>query len=192
MRIEVDRVENPRFASNVSGTLALELWALPFEYAGGAFQGFPLSGGAFDGFGGNRFVAEASFDLPFVAPPPGSWQLVLMLREWTPLGFVTRDFRNFATPFQVESPAPAAPPEAEAGPVAPVAPARIAKPAVKAAPAVAAAPEGRCRPGGRHRPRPRGRQTHFESEKKVPKVQKRLPPGKPLRSTRRRWTNWPE
>jgi DNA uptake protein ComE-like DNA-binding protein len=46
-----------------------------------------------------------------------------MLREWTPLGFVTRDFRNFPTPFQVESPAPTPRADAKATPAVAPAPA---------------------------------------------------------------------
>jgi DNA uptake protein ComE-like DNA-binding protein len=154
VQLEVERVENPRFESNLSGTLALELWALPFAYEGGAFQGFPLAGVAFDAIGGNRFVADASFDLTFVAPPAGSWQLVLMLREWTPVGFVTRDFRNFNVPFLVESPAPAVAlaPAPAAQPEAKIASAPVAPPAPKAAPAIAAAPAPAAKPEAKATP----------------------------------------
>lgn len=111
--VEAQGIENPREASNFSGTLALELWALTAPYAGGSFQGTPLAGVAFDALAGQCYYANQAFDLPFTPPPAGSWNLVLMLREWTALGFVTRDYVNFAQPFTVqeeasEKPAPVA------------------------------------------------------------------------------------
>jgi competence ComEA-like helix-hairpin-helix protein len=108
---EVERIENPRGAANRSGTLALELWALKSEFRGGHFQGTPLAGVAFDALSGQCEYRQCAFDLPFVAPPGGSWNLVLMLREWTAAGFVTRDFVSFARPYTVSAPvvAPAAP-----------------------------------------------------------------------------------
>jgi DNA uptake protein ComE-like DNA-binding protein len=100
-RVEIlaQRIENPRSADNLSGTLALELWALTTRYQGGAFQGVPLAGAAFDALAGQMAYHPRSFYLPFTAPPAGTWNLALMLREWTPAGFTTRDFVNFDQPY---------------------------------------------------------------------------------------------
>jgi competence ComEA-like helix-hairpin-helix protein len=104
MTLEVERIENPRDAANVSGTLALELWALNEPYRGGRFQGAPLAGVALDPLAGQFEYRHRSFELPFTPPPAGVWNLVLMLREWTANGYVTRDFTNFALPLTVAAP----------------------------------------------------------------------------------------
>lgn len=102
--LEAEQIENPREAANRSGTLALELWALQGEYRGGNFQGSPLAGVAFDGLSGQHEYRQSAFELPFVPPAVGSWNLVLMLREWTAAGFITRDYVNFAEPYTVAAP----------------------------------------------------------------------------------------
>jgi len=101
-RIENDRVHinvgsifNPRSADNLSGTLAIELWALSEPYAGGAFAGVKLAGANFGQVFGQTESAIREFDLSFSEPPVGVWNYVLMLREWTEAGFITRDFVNF-------------------------------------------------------------------------------------------------
>jgi hypothetical protein len=99
VQISVDRVENPRPSSNGSGTLSLELWALPGPFAGGRFQGRHLTGVEIGSVDGGCELALQPIDLAFTPPPAGEWQIVLMLREWTAGGFVTRDYTNFATPF---------------------------------------------------------------------------------------------
>jgi hypothetical protein len=98
-RISVERVENPREAANRSGTLSLELWALPVPFTGGAFQGHHLAGVEIGPINGQCDLALESIDLAFIPPPPGEWHVVLMLREWTTGGYVTRDFTNFPTRF---------------------------------------------------------------------------------------------
>ena len=103
--IDVERIENPRDAANLSGTLALELWALANAYRGGAFNGVPLAGVAFDSLSGQCEYRQRTFNLPFTQPPVGTWNLVLMLREWTGSGYVTRDYTNFSVPMTVEAPA---------------------------------------------------------------------------------------
>jgi len=108
VQINVERIVNPREATNTSGTLALELWALPKPFEGGRFTGIPLAGVAFDPLQGQHEYIQRSFDLPFVPPTTGTWHVVMMLREWTAAGYVTRDFTNFKVPMSVEAPAPVA------------------------------------------------------------------------------------
>jgi hypothetical protein len=124
VRLSVERIENPREAANCSGTLALELWALAAPYAGGAFQGAHLAGVSIGSLSGQAESGTTSFDLPFFSPPAGDWHFVLMLREWTPAGYVTRDFTNFSAPVNYPSPCLSTPPksgETEAAQVKPVA-----------------------------------------------------------------------
>src|SRR5580658_1839166 len=84
VQISVERVENPRPAGNRSGTLSLELWALPAPFAGGRFQGRHLAGVEIGSVHGRSERALQPVDLAFTPPPAGTWQIVLMLREWTP------------------------------------------------------------------------------------------------------------
>jgi len=116
--LSAERIENPRGTENLSGSLSLELWALADAYLGGAFQGQPLAGVSLDPLAGQWEYRDRSFMVPFASPATGKWNLVLMLREWTTAGFVTRDYVNFNQPFvqseprQPESPVavPALPP----------------------------------------------------------------------------------
>ncbi len=135
VQISVGRIQNPRATSNRSGNLSLELWALSVPFAGGRFHGHHLAGVEIGSVNGESELVLQPIDLAFTPPPAGRWQIVLMLREWTATGFVTRDFTNFANAFVVAEPVM----EKAPAPVAekPVVPA-VEKPA---APVVATAPE---------------------------------------------------
>ena len=119
MTIEVESIRNPRAAGNLSGTLALELWALDAPYAGANWSGTPVASlviGRLDGQASleqNRFAVHA-------APWPADSELTLMLREWTPAGYVTRDYRRLEQPALTTpepEPVPAAEPAQESVPV---------------------------------------------------------------------------
>ena len=150
VQITVDRVENLRESDNRSGTLALELWALPSSYAGGQFEGEHLAGVEIGTIAGQSDLALSPIDLDFHAPSAGTWQVVLMLREWTAIGFVTRDFVNFGVHYVVTAPAVEETPAAVAKPapaavapvavVSPAASATVAAPVAKTAPAAVVTP----------------------------------------------------
>ena len=104
IELTVDAIQNPRDPANMSGTLSLELWALTTPYAGGTFDGIPLAGvviGSLPGQGQQLDLRTTAHRTP---TPPGSWSLVLMLREWTLAGYVTRDYANFETLYTGEAP----------------------------------------------------------------------------------------
>lgn len=100
--LEAEQIENPRPQHTLSGTLALELWALPNPYEGGSFRGIPLAGVAFDPIPGASATHSRSFDLPCASLPEGQWHLTLMLREWTLGGFQTRDYSVFPVALKIE------------------------------------------------------------------------------------------
>lgn len=137
---DIARIENPRDADNVSGTLALELWSLDSPYTGGAWTGIPVASvvlGTLNGqteWTGSRFTTHAG-------PLPESGHLTLMLREWTPAGYVTRDYRALARPsIAPAAKATASPKVAEAKPsqaAAASTPAKKAPASAKPAPASA-------------------------------------------------------
>jgi hypothetical protein len=103
LRLALDGINNPRAAGELSGTLALELWALERPYDGGPFQGQPLGSLTLGRLGGQQQWRQLSpsWRWPDTAPlavPKG--QLTLMLREWTPAAYVTRDWRTLDWPRQ--------------------------------------------------------------------------------------------
>lgn len=130
--LQIERITNPRDALNVSGTLAFELWALTTPYEGGDFFGEALAGVAIGTLGGQQSWADLRYELPLTLPATGTWTIVLMLREWTGIGYTTRAFINFATPVTlplVTAAAPVAPEPVTSPmvtpPAAPVAPATL-------------------------------------------------------------------
>jgi hypothetical protein len=93
--LEIERIHNPRDLNNLSGTLSLELWALSEPYVVGDFAGHALAGVSVGTLAGSEIWRNCSYDLEMSSPPPGTYTLVLMLREWTENGYVTRDHSNF-------------------------------------------------------------------------------------------------
>lgn len=90
----IDAIANPREFDNRSGSLSLELWALNAPYQGGAFSGFRLAGTELGTLDGQCEWRDCNFNLDLAQPPVGEWALVLMLREWTLAGYITRDYRQ--------------------------------------------------------------------------------------------------
>lgn len=95
-------INNPRDAGDLSGTLSVEIWALKQAYMGGEFEGVALAGTCIGELKGQHFLTNCHYELLFQEPPAGTWQLTLMLREWTENGFITRDHVNFDLPYTVE------------------------------------------------------------------------------------------
>jgi len=93
--LAIDAIANPRAADNVSGTLVLEVWALDAPYAGGSWTGSPVASLILGVLGGDSEWTACRYNVPAALPVDGA-ALTVMLREWTPAGYVTRDYRNFA------------------------------------------------------------------------------------------------
>lgn len=96
--VSVDTILNPREIDNLSGTLSLELWAMAAPYAGGAFSGFCCGAANLGQLQGQACWAPVTVTMPLSELPDGEWILVLMLREWSAQGAVTRDYCNFSYP----------------------------------------------------------------------------------------------
>ena len=90
--LQIETIENPRAADNLSGTLALEVWSLDTPYAGGDWSGHPLASVVLGSLDGQNSWRNCSY-LSHAAPLPAEGYLTLMLREWTAAGYVTRDCR---------------------------------------------------------------------------------------------------
>ena len=99
--INIDAITNDRPVGDISGTLAIELWALKQPYSGGDFSGECLAASEIGEVLGQHYLANCHLVLNFREPAVGSWHLCLMLREWTANGYVTRDQINFDHPYTV-------------------------------------------------------------------------------------------
>lgn len=98
LHISLQCLENPRPADNLSGTLALELWVLESAYTGGSdWRGMPVASVVLGTLGGQQSWHDWRVGT-HAAPMPADGYLTLMLREWTPSGYVTRDYRSLARP----------------------------------------------------------------------------------------------
>jgi hypothetical protein len=111
--LAVEAIENPRADDNLSGTLALELWALDAPYDGGSWQGIPVASVIVGVLGGGQQLDDCRFVVP-AAAPEGPGVLTLMLREWGPLGYVTRDYCNLTLETPAKEEPKAAPGKTEA------------------------------------------------------------------------------
>jgi len=95
-----DRVENPRPVDNLSGSLALELWATSRPYGGDPIEGVLLARADLGQIEGQSWLGSIEHRVELSHPPDGHWRLLLALREWTAAGDVTRDLRTFDVPFR--------------------------------------------------------------------------------------------
>lgn len=136
--LTIDAIANPRDNDNLSGTLSLEVWALDAPYAGGSWTGSPVATVILGELAGGAAWSECQYNVPAAMPVAGA-ALTVMLREWTPAGYVTRDYRNFAAvPAKVEAVVKAKP-ATKAKPAAKPKAVAAAKPAVAAKAPVAEA-----------------------------------------------------
>lgn len=99
MIIDIGQISNCREADNLSGSLAVEAWALKQPYHGGGFTGFVLAGTTIGELQGQHYLQDCRYDLIFREPPPGTWIFALMLREWNGIEYITRDYVNFELPW---------------------------------------------------------------------------------------------
>jgi hypothetical protein len=105
--LRIESVENPRSSENLSGTLALEVWGLEEPYNGGPFSGASLAGVEIGRLPGGARSDAVEHTLTLAATSTPYPHCVLMLREWTATGYVTRDFRALSLEQGLESPPPA-------------------------------------------------------------------------------------
>jgi DNA uptake protein ComE-like DNA-binding protein len=143
--LHVEQVFNPRSADNLSGSLSLQLWSVDKPYAGGELNGTLLATRELGQVRGQESITvQDELRSVLTRAVGGASHLVLALCEWTALGYLARDYCNFAEPQRAaavgERPEAAAssvsaPSKVLAAPsVAAQAPAKVAA----AAPAVAA------------------------------------------------------
>jgi hypothetical protein len=87
-------------SAGTTGTLRLELWALPAPYAGGSFTGYKLAEYSPGFLNGGYEFNNISVSVPFSYPPNGTYALTMFLTEYIGAsyddGFTVRDYRNFS------------------------------------------------------------------------------------------------
>ena len=132
--LQAEGVRNTRDEDNLSGSLALELWALSEPYQGGDLRGTLLASAALGRLGGGSEERYIERYAELNQAPVGEWRLALVLTEWTHVGHVARDFCNFALPYQVQAQ------EAHALAAAVEAPKKVAAVDSKSAAAVVSSP----------------------------------------------------
>ena len=110
--IAIGGIVNPRDADNLSGTLALEIWALDAPYVGGSWVGTPVASLVLGVLAGGEALNDCQYSVPAVTTNPGA-ALTVMLREWTPAGYVTRDYRNLPAAPVAAAPVATAPAKAK-------------------------------------------------------------------------------
>jgi competence ComEA-like helix-hairpin-helix protein len=100
--LQIESVCNTRDEDNLSGTLALELWALNGPYHGGPLYGQLLAQSTLGRLEGQGEQQQLEHRVALTEASVGTWDVALVLREWTAAeGYVTRDYCNFAAPHVV-------------------------------------------------------------------------------------------
>jgi len=110
--IAIESIASPRPPENLSGTLVLEVWALDAPYAGGSWVGTPVASLVVGNLAGGSAWNDCHYNVPAVIASLGA-ALTVMLREWTPAGYLTRDYRNLPAEVIAEPVAPVAKPVEE-------------------------------------------------------------------------------
>ena len=91
--ITIEEIANQRDTGNLSGTLAIELWALNKPYQGGEFDGQLLAATTIGEIRGQHHLPRCRYQLNYSEPTTEYSEICLMLREWQgDTGFVTKDF----------------------------------------------------------------------------------------------------
>jgi len=105
--LTADRVQNNDASGNTSGTLKMELWALPAPYSGTAITGYKMAQYTLGTLGGQfQYSNVNSGAVAFVSPPSGTYYVAMILTEFTTQsgvngGFTPRDYVNFSTPLVI-------------------------------------------------------------------------------------------
>lgn len=103
IQINIDQINNNRNADNISGSLSVELWALPEIYNGeNILNSHCICSTTIGEIYGEHFLQNCQYNLNFDNPPAGSWNLCLMLKEYNGEYYETVDYCNFNVPYIVD------------------------------------------------------------------------------------------
>jgi DNA uptake protein ComE-like DNA-binding protein len=93
------QVFNPRSEHNLSGSLALQLWAQREPFSGAEPHGTLLASGELGQLAGQANFESIEQSAALSRPAPDESRVVLLLCEWTAEGYLVRDYCNFAEPY---------------------------------------------------------------------------------------------
>lgn len=122
VNLQVQRIENFRAVGSYSGTLMLQLWATSTTYTGYPLFGYKMAEANLGQLYGQYYLSFVNRTVPYLAPPNGTHNIVLVLTEWTGFSYQPVDWYNFGF-VTVGSPLP--PPEPTPNPSPTPAPAPV-------------------------------------------------------------------
>jgi hypothetical protein len=92
--IEAGTVTN-NSSGGISGTLQLEIWATSTPYSGGTIHGYVLGTRNLGQLQGGFSFTGISGDVPFTAPPAGTYYTTMTLEQYNGSAFVIADYSTF-------------------------------------------------------------------------------------------------
>lgn len=97
IRLEVDKIVNPRTDSNTSGGMRIELWALnaPYVNETSLNNGFLMGRMTSSTLSGGWERSNIGATVPFTKPPVGDYYVVMVLRELMFSEYIVQDWRTF-------------------------------------------------------------------------------------------------
>ncbi|MEY3608881.1 MAG: hypothetical protein RLZZ447_1669 [Verrucomicrobiota bacterium] len=94
----VARIDNFRPLGTVSGPLSISLWATLAPYSGGVLTGFNIAEVQLGTLLGGYYLSPVIRTTTLKnLPPPGFYNIVFEVSEWTGLQWLIRDYGNFPT-----------------------------------------------------------------------------------------------
>lgn len=99
--ISIQKIANNRVNHNLSGTLRVQMCALPLTRDPRA-EPLILASTTIGEINDQHCLVDCVYDLIFQQPPTGSWQLCLQLSEWNGDDYVACDIAYFSLPYHVE------------------------------------------------------------------------------------------
>jgi hypothetical protein len=94
LNLKVDKVANN--SAGTTGSLQMRLWATDSTYGGGTIRGYVLGSYQFSRqLAPYEYFYGINVQVPFAAPPDGTYHTTLTLEEYTGSGWVIRDYLSF-------------------------------------------------------------------------------------------------
>ena len=93
--LQVQRIDNFRASGSYSGTLMLQLWATSTTYTGYPLFGYKMAEANLGQLYGQYYLSFVNRTVPYLAPPNGTHNIVLVLTEWNGFSYQPIDWYNF-------------------------------------------------------------------------------------------------
>lgn len=102
--INLQTIRSSRLPDTISGTLSVQLRALPqgYDLVNNQEDGWILASTTIGELVGEHSLIDCQYDLLFQAPPAGLWRLVVQLREWNGSHYTLCDSIEFLHAYCLE------------------------------------------------------------------------------------------